>query len=83
LRFLHFGAAEIEKEKRMPQYQQQKKGQAKIRILSKDATRAYLLLMKQGGGKLQVLPNDVYVIEEKALAHLTENHIEFEVIEQK
>ena len=67
----------------MPQYQQQKKGQAKVRILSKDATRAYLLLMKQSGGKLQVLPNDVYVIDEKVLPQLTENHIEFEVIEQK
>lgn len=67
----------------MPQYQQQKKGQAKVRILSKDATRAYLLLMKQSGGRLQVLPNDVYVIDEKVLTQLTENSIEFEVIDQK
>ena len=30
----------------MPQYQQQKKGQSRIRVISKDATRAYLFLMK-------------------------------------
>ncbi len=67
----------------MPQYQQQKKGQSRVRILSKDATRAYLLLMQKTGGKLQVLPNDVYVIEEKLLPALTENGIEFELIETK
>ena len=67
----------------MPQYQQQKKGQARIRILPKDATRAYLLLMRNSGGKLQALPNDIYVIEEKLLPILAENQIEFEVIEQK
>ena len=33
----------------MPQYQQQKKGQSRVRILSKDATRAYLLLMQKTG----------------------------------
>ena len=67
----------------MPQYQQQKKGQARVRILSKDATRAYLLMMKQSGGKLQVLPNDVYVIDEKLLSILTESGVTYEVIEQK
>ncbi len=67
----------------MPQYQQQKKGQARVRILPKDATRAYLLMMKQSGGRLQVLPNDVYVIDEKLLAILTESAITYEVIEQK
>ena len=67
----------------MPQYQQQKKGQARVRILPKDATRAYLLMMKQSGGKLQVLPNDVYVIDEKLLSTLTESGIGYEVIEQK
>lgn len=64
----------------MPQFQQQKKGQARIRILSKDATRAYLLMMQHGAGKLQALPNDVYVIEERLLPILTENQIEFEVL---
>ena len=67
----------------MPQYQQQKKGQSRVRILSKDATRAYLLLMQKTGGKLQVLPNDVYVIEERLLSALTEHGIEFELIETK
>lgn len=67
----------------MPQYQQQKKGQARIRILSKDVTRAYLLMMRHSGGKLQALPNDIYVVDEKLLPVLTENSIEFEVMEQK
>jgi hypothetical protein len=67
----------------MPQYQQQKKGQSRVRILSKDATRAYLLLMQKTGGKLQVLPNDVYVIEESLLPALTANGIGFELIETK
>ena len=60
----------------MPQYQSQKKGQARIRVLPKDATRAYLLLMRHSGGKLQVLPNDVYVIEESMLPLLAENNID-------
>jgi hypothetical protein len=65
----------------MPQYQQLKKGQARVRILPKDATRAYLLLMRETGGKLQVLPNDLYVLEERLLPLLTENRIEFERLE--
>ena len=67
----------------MPQYQQQKKGQARIRILPKDATRAYLLMMKHSGGKLQVLPNDLYVVESELLPVLEQNQIAYEVIEQK
>lgn len=67
----------------MPQYQQLKKGFARVRVLSKDATRAYLLLMKKTGGNLQVLPDDVYVIDEKTVQLLTDNRISFEVIEQK
>lgn len=67
----------------MPQYQRQKQGQARVRILPKDATRAYLLMMKHSGGGLQVLPNDVYVVSEKAVAVLREHGIEFEVLEQK
>ena len=67
----------------MPQYQQQKKGQARIRVLSKDATRAYMLMMQHSGGKLQALPNDVYVLEENLLPILTANQIEFELIEKK
>ncbi len=67
----------------MPQYQQQKKGQARIRILGKDATRAYMLLMQKTGGRLQALPGDVFVVDEPLLAYLQENKIAFETIEQK
>jgi hypothetical protein len=67
----------------MPQFQQQKKGQVRVRILSKDATRAYLLMMKESAGTLQVLPNDVYMIDEKLLSILTENSVSYEVIERK
>ena len=67
----------------MPQYQKQKQGQARVRILPKDATRAYLLMMKHSGSGLQVLPGDVYVVSEKAVDTLRENGIEFEVLEQK
>ncbi|HLJ55685.1 MAG TPA: hypothetical protein VKT77_11655 [Chthonomonadaceae bacterium] len=67
----------------MPQYQQLKKGMARVRVLPKDATRAYLLMMKHSGGRLQVLPDDRYEIEEKMMALLTENNVSFEVIEQK
>ena len=67
----------------MPQYQQQKKGQARIRILGKDATRAYMLLMQKTGGKLQALPNGVFVLEETLLEYLQTNNIEFERIDEK
>lgn len=67
----------------MPQFQQLKKGYARVRILPEDATRAYLLLMRQSGGKLQALPNDIYVLDEKQLPLLKENNIQFETIEQK
>jgi len=70
-------------ENKMPQYQQHKKGQARIRILSKDATRIYMFLMQKTGGKLQALPNEVYVVDEAVLATLTENKIEYELIEDK
>jgi len=67
----------------MPQYQERKKGQARVRILSKDATRAYLFLMKETGGKMQVLPGDVYVLEERLLPLLQANQIEYEDLEPK
>ena len=67
----------------MPQFQQHKKGQARVRVLPEDSTRAYLLMMRHAAGKLQVLSNDVYVIEEKLLTVLQENDIRFEVLEQK
>ena len=39
--------------------------------------------MKNTGGKLQVLPNEVYLLEDRLLPLLTENKIEFEILEQK
>ncbi len=67
----------------MPQYQEQKKGQARIRVLSKDATRAYMLLMQKTGGKMQPLPGDVFVLDEALLPFLQENNIAYEIIQQK
>ena len=67
----------------MPQYQQHKKGQARIRVLSKDATRAYMLLMQKTGGKMQALPGDVFVLDEAQLEYLQEQNIQFEIIERK
>lgn len=64
----------------MPQYEQLKKGYARVRILPKDATRAYLLLMKQSGGRLKVLPNDLYELEEAQIQALTDSGIEFELV---
>jgi hypothetical protein len=66
----------------MPQYQQQKKGQARIRVAGKDATRAYMLLMQKTGGKMQALPGDVFVVDEALLAFLKDNNIGFETIAQ-
>lgn len=67
----------------MPQYQEQKKGQARIRVLSKDATRAYLLMMQKTGGKMQALPGDVFVVDNSLLEYLQTQNVAFEVIEQK
>ena len=67
----------------MPQYQQQRKDQARVRILSKDATRAYLFLMREAAGKMQVLPQDTYVIDELLLPKLEENGIGFERLDPK
>ena len=67
----------------MPQYQQQKKGMARIRVIGKDATRAYMLLMQKSGGKLQALPGDVFVIDETLLEYLKTQNIAYETLEQK
>lgn len=67
----------------MPQYYQQKKDQARVRILTKDATRAYMLLMRQTGGKLQVLPEDTYIVDELLLPVLEQNGIGFERLDKK
>ena len=66
----------------MPQFQRQKSGQAKVRVLSVDATHAYMLLMRHTGGKMQVLPGDVYVCDEKSVEMLRENKIQFEEIKE-
>ncbi len=67
----------------MPQFYQQKKGQARVRILPKDATRAFLLLMQKTGGSLQVLPQDSYIIDESLLVDLTVSGIAFERLDEK
>lgn len=67
----------------MPQFDQHKKGQSRIRVLSKDATRAYLMLMQRTGGKMQALPGDVFVLDEELLPFLQEKGIEYEVIKGK
>jgi len=67
----------------MPQYQQQKKGQARIKVLGKDATRAYMLLMQKTAGKLQALPGDVFVLDEDLLAYLDTNKIQYELLSGK
>lgn len=67
----------------MPQFEQKRKDQARVRILSKDATRAYMLLMRSSGGKMQVLPQDTYVIDELLLPTLEENGIGFERLDKK
>ena len=67
----------------MPQYQALKKGYARVRILPKDATRAYLMLMRQSSGRLNVLPNDAYEVDENTIQFLTDNKIEFERIDGK
>ena len=65
----------------MPQYQQLKKGQARIRILPKDASRAYLILMQKTMGKLQVLPNNIYVIDDGLVGELQKLGLSYERIE--
>lgn len=68
----------------MPQFQQQKKGFSRVRVLSKDATRAYLLMVKKSKGRnLQALPGDIFQVDEETLKVLDENSISYEVIEQK
>ncbi len=68
----------------MPQFQQQKKGFSRVRVLSKDATRAYLLMIKKSAGRnLQALPGDIFQVDAETLKVLDENNISYEVIEQK
>jgi len=62
----------------MPQYYQQKKDQARVRILSKDATRAYIYLMRKTAGKMQALPQDTYIIDEMLLPDLDAEGIGYE-----
>ncbi|HLH79583.1 MAG TPA: hypothetical protein VKV18_05990 [Chthonomonas sp.] len=67
----------------MPQFEQLKKGMTRVRVPAKDSLRAYLLLMQRTGGKMQVLPNDVYVLDESQIQILKENQIPYEVIADK
>ena len=67
----------------MPQFYQQKKGQARVRILPKDAMRAFLLLMKKTGGSLQSLSEDRYIIDESLLAELNASGIAYERLDEK
>lgn len=67
----------------MPQFEQLKKGHTRIRVRPQDSMRAFLLLMQRTGGKIQVLPGDVYVLEESQLHILKENQISYEVISTK
>jgi hypothetical protein len=67
----------------MPQFEQVKKGFARVRILPKDATRAYLLLMRHSNGRVKVLPNDLYELDEAQVQALTESGVEFERVDGK
>jgi hypothetical protein len=67
----------------MPQFYQQKKGQARVRILPKDAMRGYLLLMQKTGGKIQSLSEDRYIIDESLLAELNASGIAYERLDEK
>lgn len=67
----------------MPQYQQLKRGQVRVRILPPDAMRAYLICMQQFGGRVQVLPGDVYVLDETQLAVLEQNGVQYETIDRR
>jgi hypothetical protein len=78
-----FAGFKGERKSVMPQFEQLKKGYARVRILPKDATRAYLMLMRQSSGRLKVLPNDLYELDEAQLQSLTDNKIEFERIDGK
>ena len=66
----------------MPQYYQQRKDQARVRVLSKDATKAYLFLMRRTNGALQVLPQDTYIIDELILPELQANGIDYERLDK-
>lgn len=68
----------------MPQFEQQKKGYARVRVLSEHSTRAYLLMVRHSAGRnLQALPNDIYVVDQSTLKVLDDNQIPYEMIESK
>ena len=62
----------------MPQFQRRQAGQARVKILPRDATRAYMLMMKQSGAKLRALPNDVFECDESVVQVLRDHGIAFE-----
>jgi hypothetical protein len=67
----------------MPQFQQQKKGLARIKVAGKDSTRAYMLLMQHTGGKMQALPGNVFVFDEALLDFLKTNNVQYEIMDQR
>ena len=64
----------------MPIFDQLKKGEARVRILPPDTMRGFTVLMQLTGGKLQVLPQDLYVVEAKIVPMLRERNIAFEEV---
>lgn len=62
----------------MPQFQEQKKGMAKVKVLGGMGQRAYILLMRKTNGKIQSLPDDVFVLQREIIPYLTENGIAYE-----
>ncbi|MDE2127804.1 MAG: hypothetical protein KGJ62_14580 [Armatimonadetes bacterium] len=64
----------------MPIFDQLKKGEARVRILPPDTMGGFAVLMQLTGGKLQVLPQDLYVVEAKILPMLRERKIAFEEV---
>ncbi len=67
----------------MPQFQEQKKGQARIKVLGGNGNRAYIFLMRKTGGKIQALPDDIFVLDRSHLPLLEENNIPYEEIPTK
>ncbi len=64
----------------MPQFQEQRKNQVRIRVANQLSSRAYMVLMRKSGGKMQALPGDVFLVQREYLTALSENNIPFEEI---
>ncbi len=66
----------------MPQFQEQRKNQVRIRVATQLSSRAYMLLMRKSSGKMQALPGDIFLVEREYLTALSENNIPYEEIER-